>query len=191
MSEPEFSGVRNFNSTFNQQDLQVSHPIFVGDKTDIQRLKGPNWPTWKWQVHNLLESRGLLDVLTNDGEIRGSPREVAARQIISNSLDQSLVCKMIHCQTVQEIWRCLNGIYENRTSFALTDLISKMNSYKMTSLDDVENGVSQIQAIACQIKALGGHADDTTIESAILRALPKSFSAFITSWTFLDSDKDP
>ena len=64
-----------------------------------------------------------------------------------------------------------------------------MNSFTMTSLDDVENGVSQIQAIACKIKALGGHADDTTIESAILRALPKSFTAFITSWTLLDSDK--
>lgn len=59
----------------------------------------------------------------------------------------------------------------------------------MTTLDDVENGVSQIQSIACQIRALGGHTDAVTIESAILRALPKSFAAFLTSWTFLDAEK--
>ena len=97
--------------------------------------------------------------------------------------------KVIHCQTAQQIWSCLRGIYENRTSFALTDLIGRMNSYRMHTLEEVESGVSEIQAMACQIRALGGTADDATVESAILRALPKSFSGFVTSWTFLDSEK--
>jgi hypothetical protein len=158
------------------------------DKVEIQRLKGPNWASWKWQIRNLLDSRGLTDVLTGN-ETRGSPREVATRQIISSALDQSLVSKVIHCESAQQIWSCLQGIYENKTSFALTDLIGRMNSFKMHNLEDVENGVSEIQAMACQIKALGGKIDDATIESAILRALPKSFASFITSWTFLDLDK--
>lgn len=186
--------VLNLNSTF-QKDQNTSRqlvsqlPLMMSDKVDIQRLKNNNWPTWKWQITNLLESRGLVDVLESKTETRGSPREVAARQIISSSLDQTLLCKVIHCQTAQEIWKCLSGIFENKTSFALTDLIGKMNSFKMVTLEDVENGVSQIQSLACQIKALGGHADDITIESAILRALPKSFSSFVTAWTFLDSER--
>lgn len=130
----------------------------------------------------------MRDVLDSQDPL-GSPREVATRQIISSSLDTSLVSKVVHCTTAQKIWSCLRGIYENRTSFALTDLIGRMNSFRMTSLDEVENGISEIQSMACQIKALGGAADDATIESAILRALPKTFTSFVTSWTFLDTDK--
>lgn len=163
-----------------------SAPVLANN--EIQRLKGTNWATWKWQLQNVLDAKGLTDVLTGT-EPRGSAREVATRQIISSSLDQSLICKIIHCQTAQQIWNCLRGIYENRTSFALTDLIGRMNSYRMNTLDEVENGVSEIQSISCQIQALGGTVDDNTIESAILRALPKSFASFLTSWTFLDADK--
>lgn len=64
-----------------------------------------------------------------------------------------------------------------------------MNSYRMATLDDVENGVSEIQSIACRIKSLGGLIDDNAIESAIFRALPRSFAPFITMWSFRESDK--
>lgn len=52
----------------------------------------------------------------------------------------------------------------------------------MSTFVEVEDGVSEIQA-------LGGAVDQSTIESAILRAFPKSFSSFVTSWTFLDVEK--
>lgn len=179
----------DINSSPMQTVATSSSPVqYSTDKVEIQRLKGSNWATWKWQLQNVLDAKGLTDVLTGN-EPRGTVREVAARQIISSSLDQTLICKVIHCQSAQQIWTCLRGIYENRTSFALTDLIGKMNSFRMNTLDDVENGVSEIQSIACQIQALGGTVDSSTIESAILRALPKSFSSFLTSWTFLDTEK--
>lgn len=90
----------------------------MSDKIDIQRLKGPNWATWKWELQNILDAKELTNVLTGQ-DPPGSPREVAARQIISSSLDAILVSKVIHCQTAQQIWACLSGIHENRTSFAL------------------------------------------------------------------------
>lgn len=177
------------SNPISSNQLEIANqfnPILANN--EIQRLKGNNWATWKWQLQNVLDAKGLTDVLTGE-EPRGSKREVTTRQIISSSLDQTLICKVVHCQSAQQIWACLRGIYENRTSFALTDLIGRMNSYKMNTLDEVENGVSEIQSISCQIQALGGTVDDSTIESAILRALPKSFASFLTSWTFLDADK--
>lgn len=57
------------------------------DRIDIQRLKGNNWAIWKWQLQNLLDTRGLTDALTSSKEARGTPKEVTARQIISSSLD--------------------------------------------------------------------------------------------------------
>lgn len=172
----------------NKPNQEVA--AYFADKieSNIQRLKGSNWATWKWQLFNVLDAKGLTTVLESE-EPRGSPREIAARQIISSSLDSSIVSKVVHCSSAQQIWSCLRGIYENRTSFALTDLIGRMNSYRMSSLNDVENGISEIQAMASQIKALNGSVDDAAIESAILRGLPGQFQGFITSWTFLDSEK--
>lgn len=61
------------------------------------------------------------------------------------------------------------GIYKNKTSFALTDLIGKMYTYKITNLSDIENGLAEIISIASQIEAMGGVMDDATIDSAILK----------------------
>lgn len=170
--------------------LQVmnSQGSVLNDRIDIQRLKGNNWIGWKWQVTNILDLRGLKDVLTSSEPI-GSIRERAARHIVASTLDHSVVNKVIHCQSVQEIWSTLTGIYENKTSFALTDLLGRMNSYRMNTLDQVENGISEIRSMAVQIQAMGGAVDANTVESAILRALPNSFGGFVTSWTFLDSDR--
>lgn len=174
----------------NSSESQASSSNVYG-QVEIQRLKGSNWSTWKWQLQNVLDAKGLTNVLTSSETQfqMGHPKEVATRQILSSSLDSSLISKVIHCATAQQIWSCLCGIYENRTSFALTDLIGRMNSYKMKNLDEVESGVSAIQSMACSIKALGGIADNSTIESAILRALPRSFQSFVTSWSFLESEK--
>lgn len=156
-------------------------------ENSIPKLNGDNWPAWKWQINNILKARNLDSILTSE-EINTS-KELTVRQILACSLGQKVVNKVTHCETAQQIWNTLISSYENKTTFALTDLIGRMNSYKMTSIDNVEKGISEIQSMAVQIKALKGAIDDTTIESAILRALPQSFSSFITSWTFLDPEK--
>lgn len=176
------------SSTGSSQNA-TSAVVSGSDKSDyqIQRLTGANWVTWKWQILNILAAKGLKVVLTTT---TATPeQEVRARQIISSTLDQKVVNKVVHCETSTEIWACLQSIYENKTSFALTELISKMNSYRMKSLVDVENGISEIRSLAVQIQNMGGCIDRNTVESAILRALPKSFTSFITSWTFLDENK--
>ena len=135
-----------------------------------------------------LDARSLRHVLTSDLPA-GDPSEVATRQILSATIDQSLVTKISHCESAQQIWQCLRSLFENNTSFALTDMISKMNSFKMRTLDDVEIGVSEIRSLASQINAMGGKVDRSTIESAILRALPYTFESFISSWSFFDEEK--
>lgn len=84
------NSVDNINSnrrTLNFFDMDQPPPVMMSDKIDIQKLKGPNWTTWKWQIFNILDSRGLSDVLTSNLP-RGSPKEVATRNIISSSLDR-------------------------------------------------------------------------------------------------------
>lgn len=178
-----------YNSTFMAGNAsQQLVPISL-DRVDtqIQRLNGKNWPTWKWQLFNVLDAKGLRDVITgNSVDPPGSPREIATRQILSGSIDQSLITKIVHCTNAHEIWKCLTSIYENQTSMALTVLRGKMNTYKIKNVAQVEEGISEIQSLAVQIEAMGGPMDYSTVESAILNSLPSSFVSFISSWSFLD-----
>ena len=63
---------------------------YFADKieTNIQRLKGNNWATWKWQLMNVLDAKNLSAVLEST-EPRGSPKELATRKIISGSYVES------------------------------------------------------------------------------------------------------
>lgn len=157
-------------------------------ETGIQRLTGKNWASWKWQIMNILDAKGLKATVIGPDEIDAA-KELIARQIISASLDHTIVDKVLFCVNVREIWQTLSSIYENKTSFAVTDLISHMNSYKIESLDKVEAGISEIRSTAVRIRALGGAVDRAGVEAAILKALPKSFDSFISSWRFLDESK--
>lgn len=117
-----------------------------------------------------------------------SSQELAVRQLFSCSLEPQVVARVLHCTTAGEIWNTLESCFENKTTFALTDLIGKMNSIRFSSLDQIESRISEIQAMATRIKTLGGLIDRHTIENAILKSLPPSFTHSITTWEFVDEE---
>lgn len=115
---------------------------------------------------NILEAKGLKNILYESNP--DTTKEILARQLISVTLDHSVVDKVLYCEKVNELWAALESIYENKTSYALTDLISQMNSYRIESLDKVEAGISEIRSAAVRIRALGGVVDLSS-DSAITR----------------------
>lgn len=175
----------------SQQINTMSNPINQSEKFDnsIAKLNGSNWATWKWQLFNILDAKNLRQILTASDSVIGTPQELSVRQLLACSLEPDVVTKVLHCTNAPEIWAALQSCYENRTTFALTDLIGKMNSIRMTNLEQIESGLSEILAMSTRIKSLGGSVDKHTIESAILRALPEGFAQFITTWEFVDEEK--
>lgn len=165
---------------------------FEGNKRDqtdfkLQRLNGKNWAVWKWQVVSILTFNNLMNIIK--GLDTDPDKERQAMTILVCSIDQVVATKLVHCTNPKQIWNTLENIYENKSGFGLTDLLGRMNSMKFRTLNDVENGVSEIRAMAAQINSMGGNCDRATVESAILRALPETFSGFISSWALMESNK--
>lgn len=158
------------------------------DNPGIQKLNGRNWLTWKWQILNILAVKGLSHVVDDANVLENSEQELTARYIVSSSLDEKVINKVVHCSNVQQIWTTLRCIYENTTGYAITALINKLNSFSIKSLDEVESTVSEIRSIGAQILSMGGTIDTTHLENAILTALPDSFENFISAWIFLPAE---
>lgn len=168
----------------NQVATMNRQPSFV-PKTEIIKLTSKNYSAWKWQITNLLDSLDLIKYTTSS-DIDNISREKEAKNIIASSLTEDQINEITHCKTTYELWSALTSIFENKTEFAKTHLYGEMHTYKITNLNDVPKGISDIRSMASRIKALGGTLDDDYIESAILKALPMpQFASFQTAWQFV------
>lgn len=143
-------------------------------------LEKKNYTVWKAHMKNILEAKGLLAEVVN--ELGNSTKESQARALLTSALSDDNQMKVINCGTAFKIWKRLEALYENKTSFEKEHLLSKLHSYKIKSAAEISNAVSEMESIAAKLKLLGEDVSSESLMSAILRALPKSFSTFITIW---------
>ena len=143
-------------------------------------LNGENYTIWKAHTKNVLEAKYLLDLVEG---AQGDPvRERQARALLTSALSQDNQMKVINCSTANAIWKRLESIYENKSSFEKENLLNKLHSYKIKSAVDISRSVSEKEMIAAKLRLLGESVSDDPLMSAIPRALPKSFKTFITIW---------
>lgn len=170
--------------------------IEIEDKAEkfdiaLEKLSGAeNWTIWKWQVRNYLEAK-QLDYYIDNNDIKSVQRARQAKAIISGLLDRKNTLKVLHCQSAYEIWKHLESVYENKTSFELQNLLGQFYNFKITSLSTIHESISQIQGLAARIRNLGVAIDDKIIMSVILNSLPKEkFANFLTSWSMFSKSDD-
>lgn len=144
-----------------------------------QILDRSNYVIWKRHMKNVLEAKGLLE--TTETEVVGS-KEHKARALLTSSLSADNQMKVINCETAYKIWKRLESIYENKTSFEKETLIGKLHTYKISSASQLSNSISEMENIVAKLRMLGEDVSDQSFMTAILRALPSSFSTFIKIW---------
>lgn len=143
-------------------------------------LEKKNYTVWKAHMKNIMEAKGLWDAVQS--ETVATTKETQARALLTSALSDDNQMKVINCDTAHKIWKRLEALYENKTSFEKEHLLSKLHSYKITSASGISNAISDMESIAAKLKLLGEDVSDESLMSAILRALPKSFSTFISIW---------
>lgn len=175
--------------TFHNQALTTASMVNANsvqqhNDVKIQRLDGKNWFEWKWQIINLLTIKGLIDHVKSATNSADPEKERQAMTIFINTIDQTIVKKLTQCSNSQEIWKALNMLYENSTGFVATDLCAQLFNFKFQRLADVEAGMNEIRQMAARIRGMGTQLDEASVEGAILKALPRTFSGFVQTWKF-------
>lgn len=143
-------------------------------------LEKNNYIIWKTHTKNVLEAKGLVAAI--EGELADSLREKQARALLTSALSSENQMKVINCDSAYKIWKRLEAIYENKSSFEKENLLNKLHSFKISSAREIPTAIGQMETIAAKLRLLGENISDDAMMSAILRALPKQFATFITVW---------
>ena len=86
----------------------------------IEKLDSTNFITWRWQMKNILRSKGLLEVVEPDFvEVNeeSKNKNLQTMVLLGGSLDKTNVTLVVGCESAKEIWKKLAVVYENKTAF--------------------------------------------------------------------------
>jgi dsDNA-binding SOS-regulon protein len=91
----------------------------------VEKLEGPNWITWKFQLRHLLMAKGLWKfvdgsaVLADDAAVEAIERFRAEQQkafsTIVMSVSSSLLYLITSCELPKDAWDALKKHYEHDT----------------------------------------------------------------------------
>jgi hypothetical protein len=165
----------------NSQNLAVAVPSTTKFEYRLHTLEKHNYTIWKAHTRNVLEAKGLLAETLSE-QVVDSTKEMQARALLTSALSEDNQMKVINCQSAYRIWKRLEAIYENKSSFERENLLNKLHSYKIRSTKEVSTAISDMESTAAKLRLLGETVSDESIMSAILRALPKQFNTFVTIW---------
>lgn len=159
--------------------------IFQNDSQKIEfklhTLGKDNYTIWKQHTKNVLEAKNLLSAVEHP-TILDQGKERLARALLTSALDSDNQMKVINCNSAHAIWKRLESVYENKTTFEAQNLHNKLHSFKIQNLSQVAKSLGEIENIAHKLRLLGENVSDNAVMSAMLRALPSSFRTFITVW---------
>jgi hypothetical protein len=128
-------------------------------------LEKNNYTVWKVHMRNILEAKGLIAAMDAD---RGSPaKESQARALLTSALSENNQLKVINCQTAYRIWKRLEALYENKTSFEKEHLLSKLHSYKIQSASEISKAIGDMESIAAKLGLLG----ETVSQACVVKSL--------------------
>lgn len=154
----------------------------IAPKLDLKlyKLEKHNYTIWKIHTTNVLQVKDLYEAVQY--ETPDTIKERQARALLTSALSEDNQMKVINCVSAHKIWKRLEALYENKSSFERENLLNKLHSYKIRSAKDISKSVSEMENIAAKLRLLGENVSDESIMSAVLRALPPQFKTFITVW---------
>ena len=163
----------------------------IDDKTDLTVIKLGHEPyvSWKKQLMNVLESKGLGDAILDDNYwIENKAKDSMAQTVLTSSMDKTNRLNCIDCETAKDIWERLQSLHEVKTAFETQDLFIKLNNYRMPSAARAAESISEIRYTAAKLKTLGEQISENNLMSVILRALPSSLRHIPLSWKTMSAN---
>lgn len=153
----------------------------------IDKLEDDNYVTWKWQLVNILKAKVLYKAVTEKTVDESINRQALA--LLGSALSQDNMALVVGCESAYEVWKRLELIFENKTTFEKQELLGKLHSYRIDKGTDLAKSIMEIQATASKLKLLGEQISDDALMSIILNGLPTAFETFIVAFKLLSPNE--
>lgn len=150
------------------------------------KLTKDTYTSWKWQFKNILTAKELDSIFNiNERDLNFQRINAKALALLGSTLDRINLSKVNSYDKFMDAWKALERSYECKTLYEPQQLYAKFNRYKIRSISEVSNGLSELQNIVNQLKNLGETVSDNNYMGAIISALPKEYATFEDIWSKL------
>ena len=167
---------------------------------NITKFDGSNFAFWKFQIWLTFEQNDLCDVVqgkekqpdetkssagvvTNSADIKKwKQKDILARSIISATMVETHLRKIMNCTTAAEMWKRLVNQYEQHAAENKHLLQQQFFEYCYQKGNDIMTHITAIETLATRLKDLGVTVDDDQIITKIVCTLPPSFRFAISAW---------
>ena len=178
------------SKVINEQDVQVPDTRLVNmgsDKNDyrIDILKEDNYVTWKWHMSMVLDTKGMLEYVTNPDK-KTEQRSKQAATLIGSALSDDNKQMVINCDNAYDIWKSLESYFENKSSSERSMLMEQFHSFRINSIQGIGKGIGELKAKVAKLKQLGANIDDEQVVSVLLKALPESLNSWKRTWKMIN-----
>ena len=153
------------------------------DYVRLPRFDGRNFGLWKRQVTIVLKSKKLLDcIIPDDGKTVSDARDNQAQAILFSAMEQSVIQKVITCNTAYEVWERLLAVYENTSPASVGKVLRDYYSYEKDPTDDMATHISKVESLAIQLEEVGEPQTEVSVMAKLLHSLPDSYDYFKEAW---------
>lgn len=159
---------------------------------ELTKLDGSNYSMWKFGVSIALKSKDLFGFVNNTErqpeetkpeECRVyRKRSSQAEMIILASVERSLHCNLINCNSPSEMWNKLRELYGDTSIDAKQTAWEQFYSFQMNEGESVAVQLEKLESICKRLEDAGEKPTETAVISKILKSLPAKFSIFRIAW---------
>ena len=157
---------------------------------------GHNWVTYRDRIEWVFNTRQWSEHLTQvtvpqtyiaAGDIGGvtpqnrwAAEERTIKELIGESIPDSVFSKIKSKPNVREIWTTLRALYEARTTMIVVDMTKRLQSTKCNEDDDVRAHFTKLDTMRDQLATMGKTFTEEEFASIMLGSIPASYASTIS-----------
>ena len=161
-------------------------------RTEIVRLNGKNYATWKTQCRMLLLKEGLWEIVTGAEEAPADDagadvirqfktRKNRALAIVTLAVETWLLYHIDDMTEPKDVWTKLQSVYQKKSWWNQYHLERRLFSMKLRDDGSVNEHLKAMSEIFRELAVIGEAVPETKRVSHLLASLPDSFDTLVTA----------
>lgn len=154
----------------------------MGEKMQIEKLSGSNFPTWKFKVKLLMIHKDVWQAVDplNEGEV-SSVVDQKALAVIGLSVQNEQIVHIQSCSTAKEAWESLQKVHEDSGTASKIVLQDQLMTTKLESGKSVKDHIAKFRSVVSQPNSIDVLISDEQYIIILLRSFTDDYSQLVVT----------
>jgi len=163
-----------------QSVVSVNGPYQAVNSTNLPKLNGKNYQSWRELIDIVLELRGLKSA-TERSDV-DSRVNLQAKLILLETLDESHRAQVRGCESAKDIVDRLQLIYADTSAANVYRLLMRYYRYEKKREDSMSEHIGRMDEMRNQLADLGEKQSEAVYQVTLIGSLPSEYSSIMEVW---------